>query len=123
MMHIYKCVGLGLMLVGLAGCGPRLTDGEVLNYASTGYDKKLYDQPPKILGSLRGYEVVVEYKCSDICPNYTVRVIRFELPDGGSCNEAGGRYTYFELPPFSVQPEGGYCVPAVLLDNWDRYVK
>ncbi|WP_282277590.1 hypothetical protein [Stenotrophomonas sp. PS02297] len=122
-MRIFKGVGLGLTLVGLAGCGPRLTDSGVLNYASTGYDKRLYDQPPKILGSLRGVDVVVEYKCSDICPNHTVRIIRFELPNGMNCNEAGGRYTYFELPPFSMQPEGGYCVPAVLLDNWDQYVK
>jgi hypothetical protein len=111
------------MLVGLAGCGRHLTDSEVLSYASTSYDKRLYNQPPKILGSLRGFDVVVEYKCSDICPNYTVRVIRFELPGGSSCNEAGGRYTHFELPPFSMQPDDGYCVPAVLLDNWDRYVK
>lgn len=122
-MRICEALGLALMLVFLAGCGRRLTDRDVLNYASSGYDKSLYDQSPEILGSLRGFDVVVEYKCSDICPDYTVRVIRFELPDGKTCDEAGGRYKYFDLPPFSAQPKGGYCIPAVLLDNWGQYVK
>lgn len=123
MTNLCKPAGLGLLLISLGGCGARLTDKDVLDYASSGYDKNLYDQPPKILGRLRGMDVVVEYKCSDICPNYAVRVIRFELPDGKTCDEAGGRYTHFELPPFSVQPDGGYCVPSVLLDNWEQYIK
>jgi hypothetical protein len=123
MTNLCKLVGLSLMLISLPGCGPRLTDRDVLNYASSSYDKNLYRQPPKVLGRLRGVDVVVEYKCSDICPNYTVRVIRFELPQGKTCDEAGGRYKKFELPPFSMQPDGGYCVPAVLVDNWARYVE
>jgi hypothetical protein len=123
MTNLCKLAGLSLMLISLSGCGPRLTDRDVLNYASSSYDKNLYRQPPKVLGRLRGVDVVVEYKCSDICPNYAVRVIRFELPQGKTCDEAGGRYKKFELPPFSMQPDGGYCVPAVLVDNWARYVK
>lgn len=123
MAGLCKSSGFFLILLSLSGCGPRLTDKELLDYASSSYDKGLYDQPPKILGDLRGVDVVVEYKCSDICPNYAVRVIRFELPADKTCDQVGGRYTYFDLPPFSQQPHGGYCVPNVLMDNWDKYVK
>ena len=123
MIILCRASALGLILISLTGCGPRLTDEELLHYASSSYDKDLFDQPPKVLGRLRGVDVVVEYKCSDICPNYAVRVIRFELPAGKTCAQVGGRYTHFELPPFSHQPDGGYCVPEVLMDNWDKYVK
>ena len=123
MSNLSRASGFSLILLSLVGCAPRLTDKVLLDYASSDYDKGLYDQPPKVLGRLRGVDVVVEYKCSDICPNYAVRIIRFDLPPGKTCDEAGGRFTYFELPPFSHQPDGGYCVPAVLMDNWARYVK
>jgi hypothetical protein len=117
---------LATTLFLLTSCAKEYTQQELLIYASQQYDKDIFrDTVGQVvpLGKLGQANVVVEYKCSDICPMYTVRVIRFDLPPGLTCKEAGGRYTYFDLPPFSQQPHGGYCVPAVLMDNWDRYVK
>ena len=117
---------IAIALLLQTSCAKQYTEQELLAYASQQYDKDIFRETTgKVvpLGKLGRVDVVVEYRCSDICPMYTVRVIRFDLPPGLTCKEAGGRYTYFDLPPFSSQPDGGYCVPAILMDNWDRYVK
>ena len=117
---------LVLALLLQTACTKQFTEEELLTYASQEYDKGIYrDTRGEVvpLGRLGRADLVIEYKCSDICPMYTVRVIRFALPPGMTCDEAGGQYRNFDLPPLSKQPGVGYCVPKVLIDNWDQYVK
>jgi hypothetical protein len=65
-------------------------------------------------------KVVVDYPCSDLCPQYTKRIVRYDVPPGPECARIGG------VDQDRVVPRGigvatvTYCVPAVLAGKTDR---
>ena len=40
------------------------------------------------LGLHHGVPVVVEFPCSDICPQYTTRIVHYDLAPGAACAAA-----------------------------------
>ena len=42
------------------------------------------------LGRHHGVPVVVEFPCSDICPQYTTQIIHYDIAPGAACEAAGG---------------------------------
>ena len=63
-----------------------------------------------ILGEQQGVRVIADYPCGDICPDYTNRVIHFEMRAGPDCDRIGGISQQLILMSGSV---GMFCVPKV----------
>ncbi|AOH84720.1 hypothetical protein AWL63_12830 [Sphingomonas panacis] len=67
-----------------------------------------------ILGQYHGRLVIAEYHCSDLCPDYTVRIIHFDVDAGAKCRAIGGRNATVTIPVgISAMPRK-FCVPAIL---------
>jgi hypothetical protein len=58
--------------------------------------------------------VVVDYPCADVCPDYTVRIIHYDVAPGHDCDQIGGK-TVVRAVPFAIAARvEPFCVPAVL---------
>ena len=68
---------------------------------------------PRTLGTHRGIPVIVSYICSDLCPDYTTRVVRYDLPPGEACARAGGVSKDIVVPSGIGTGLRRYCIPAV----------
>ena len=60
-----------------------LSEEALLAYASASFDR--VDKAIVSLGELRGTPIIEEFICSVVCPDYTVRVIRYELKKDQTC--------------------------------------
>jgi hypothetical protein len=68
---------------------------------------------PRTLGTHRGVPVIVSYTCSDVCPDYTKRIVRYNLPAGEECTRAGGIARDIVVPSGIGTGLRRYCIPAV----------
>ena len=68
---------------------------------------------PRALGTHRGVPVIVSYTCSDLCPDYTKRIVRYNLPPGEECTRAGGISRDIVVPRGIGTGLRRYCIPAV----------
>ena len=68
---------------------------------------------PRTLGTHRGVPVIVSYTCSDLCPNYTKRIVRYNLLPGEPCTRAGGLSRDIVVPRGIGTGLRSYCIPAV----------
>jgi hypothetical protein len=98
---------------------PAISAAELLDVASKPYDKKLAPQGRVVLGALGGNEVVADYICSDLCPDYTVRIIHFEVEPGSRCNAIDGVARDVVVPMGIGAVAKAFCFPRVLIENWD----
>src|SRR5687768_1723232 len=69
---------------------PTFTDKQLLAYARTTYDKREMILQKLDLGNHNGLKLVAEFPCSDLCPEYTVRIIRYDVADRATCEKHGG---------------------------------
>ena len=97
-----------------------VSDVELLQYATQDYDKRDMMFKRVVLGINHGAEVVANFPCGDICPNYTVRVIHYELLPS-KCSEVGGIQRELQIAQGPAMHNESFCFPKVLVDNWDRY--
>lgn len=104
-----------LVLSGMAQPAPRpLTDQAIAAYAARPYDKARMMGRHQMLGVHNGVRVVVDFPCGDVCPNYTTRVIHYDVAVGPACVRARGVVRHAIIargPAASRQP---FCVPRVL---------
>lgn len=110
-----------------AGCSTRasepamLDDAALVAYAARPFDKHAMMGQTVELGRNHGLPVVAEFPCSDVCPQYTVRIIHYRLPPGGNCAAAGGEEKTVGVPvAIAVLPKT-FCVPAVLAGSGGYY--
>ena len=68
---------------------------------------------PRTLGTHRGVPVIVSYTCSDLCPDYTKRIVRYNLLPGEQCTLAGGISKDIVVPSGIGTGLRRYCIPAV----------
>ena len=68
---------------------------------------------PRALGTHRGVPVIVSYTCSDLCPDYTKRIVRYNLLPGEDCTRAGGISKDIVVPRGIGTGLRRYCIPAV----------
>jgi hypothetical protein len=99
-----------------------ISDAELIQYASAKYDKSGNMGRRVALGKNRGIPVIVDFPCSDLCPNYTVRIIHYDVPVA-SCSAAGGALHDVSVPMGIAMTVKTFCFPKVLVDTWDRYVR
>ena len=99
----------------LAGAEPRrLSDADLLAYDAQPFDHKAMMGKRVIVGLYDGAPVVAEFPCSDICPDYTTRIVHLDVAPGPACEAAGG-VTQSRRVPFSIaMVERDFCLPRPL---------
>lgn len=98
-----------------------LSEEALLAYASAPFDR--VDKHVVSLGQLNGTPVIAEFICSDMCPHYTVRVIRYDLKKDQTCSGVGGVEKALRIPVSIAATDKTFCFPEVLVSNWGKYQK
>ena len=99
-----------------------LSDEELQAYGTSRYDKREFMSKTLELGTHRNTTILVEFPCSDICPDYTVRVIHYVIPQGKTCSEIGGIVRKFKVPAGPAMHFEEFCFPEPIVKVWSRYV-
>lgn len=114
-----------LLAVGIYGSAhadvsnmPR-SEEALLAYASTPFHR--VDKRVVSLGQLNGTPIIAEFICSDLCPDYTVRIIRYELRKDQTCSAVGGVEKSVRIPVSIAATDKTFCFPQVLVNNWEKY--
>ena len=95
------------------------SESALLAYASASYET--VEKQRVELGRLNGAAVVADFICSDVCPDYTVRVIHYELQNAQTCRAVGGVEKAIRIPVGIGATDKVFCFPKVLVDNWKNY--
>jgi hypothetical protein len=69
-----------------------------------------------VLGVRQGVRVVADFPCGDICPDYTTRIIHYEVEPGPGCDAAGGVVVSYPVPRSIAVIRQPFCIPKVLAD-------
>lgn len=67
-----------------------LSDADLVRYASKRFDPMKAPTGREVLGRHRGTMVVVDFPCSDVCPQETRRIIHYDVPVGDCRRVRGG---------------------------------
>ncbi|HEY8585751.1 MAG TPA: hypothetical protein VIL60_03370 [Rhodanobacter sp.] len=114
------------LVLGTTACAsaPAQMDAAALQaWASQPWDKAALMHSTVELGRFRGVPVVAEHPCSDVCPQYTVRIIHYRLPPGANCASAGGVEKEVLVPiAITVLPKT-FCIPEPLVASGLYYAK
>jgi len=94
-----------------------LDDAALKAYADKPFDKAAMMHTTQPLGRHHGQPVVAEFPCSDVCPQYTVRIIHYQLPEGVSCDSVGGVEKDILVPVAIAVRSKTFCVPRVVADD------
>ncbi|MDQ0250908.1 hypothetical protein J2W22_002972 [Sphingomonas kyeonggiensis] len=91
-----------------------ITDAELVAVVKAPFDPKSEVRTWKLaVGLHRGVPVVATYTCSDLCPDNTKRIIRYNVTAGAACDRVGGVSKDIVVPKgIGVGPRR-YCLPAV----------
>lgn len=99
-----------------------LSDDDILKYASSEYSKPKMMGNQIILGKHNNQNLVVEFPCSDFCPGNTVRIIRYDV-ELNQCKKIPGKIRAITVPIAIGMAEVKFCMPFILTENWDKYIK
>ncbi len=114
------------MAIGASACAgtPAQMDAAALQgWAGKPWDKAALMNSTVQVGRYRGVPVVAEHPCSDVCPQYTVRIIHYQLPPQVSCASVGGVEKEVLVPiAITVRPKT-FCVPEPLVASGQYYTK
>jgi hypothetical protein len=121
---------IAALVVGVdASCSTRATEPASLDaaalhaYADKPWNKAALMNTTVELGSYRRVPVVAEFPCSDVCPNYTVRIIHYRLPADASCDSVGGVEKQVLVPvAITVLPKT-FCIPEPLVASGQYYAR
>ncbi|NYT40141.1 hypothetical protein HZY97_05195 [Sphingomonas sp. R-74633] len=91
-----------------------IDDAALLKLVKTPFDPKSDRRQWRLaIGLHHGVQVVASYVCSDVCPAYTKRIIRYNLRAGPGCEAAGGVSKALTVPMGIGVGQRLYCLPAV----------
>ncbi|HEX3405713.1 MAG TPA: hypothetical protein VHS81_00625, partial [Caulobacteraceae bacterium] len=93
MRLLLGCLPLAATLAAPALAAPsvrQLTDADLTAYAAKPFDKAAMMFKRVALGLHHGALVVADFPCGDVCPNYTVRIIHYDVSPGPACARLGG---------------------------------
>ncbi|GAA0887764.1 hypothetical protein [Rhodanobacter soli] len=114
------------MAIGATACAgtPAQMDAAALQaWAGQPWDKAALMNTTVELGRYRNVPVVAEFPCSDVCPQYTVRIIHYRLPPDASCASVGGVEKEVLVPiAIAVRPKT-FCIPEPLVASGQYYAK
>lgn len=110
----------GLEMLSGADKLPPIDDAAILAFVKKPFDPMSDPTKwPRTLGMHRGAPVVVSYTCSDVCPNYTKRIVRYNVYAGPACERMGGVSKDIVVPKGIGAGPRRYCIPAAT-DAWQE---
>lgn len=68
----------------------------------------------RILGMHHGALVMVDIRCGDVCPAYTVRIVHYGVEPGPACAQLGGDTASVAVPRGIAIGQQDFCIPHVL---------
>ena len=93
-----------------------LSDEQLLKYAKSSFDKEEMMFKEVIIGYHNGIPVIVSFPCSDVCPDYTMRIIAYNV-SLSDCESVGGEIKSIYVPvAITVMPKE-FCFPKVIVNN------
>jgi len=105
---------------GMARYRDTMSDDDLVKYAKQFHGHRDFAAYPKagaVIGTHRGAKLIAELRCSDVCPDYTRLVIRYDAKPGPDCQAVGGSEVDV-LMPFAIAVRNEkFCVPRVLVQN------
>jgi hypothetical protein len=104
------------------GTGP-LDAAALQAWAGKPWDKAALMHTTVTVGRYNGVPVVAEHPCSDVCPQYTVRIVHFQLPADTSCASVGGVEKQVLVPIAITVRSKTFCVPDALVESELYYAK
>ncbi|HEU4670149.1 MAG TPA: hypothetical protein VFR91_05555 [Dyella sp.] len=120
--HAKQAAAAAMLALAVGACTGRaatpgtLDDAALLAYAKRPWDKAALMHTTVPLGRYHGIPVVAEFPCGDVCPQYTQRIIHFDLPAGADCAAAGGVEEEVLVPMAIAMRTKRFCFPKVLVD-------
>jgi hypothetical protein len=114
------------MAIGATACAgtPAQMDAAALQaWAGKPWDKAALMNTTVELGRYRNVPVVAEFPCSDVCPQYTVRIIHYRLPPEASCASVGGVEKEVLVPIAITVRSKTFCIPEPLVASGQYYAK
>jgi hypothetical protein len=92
----------------------QLSDADLVALNAAPFDHAAMMFKHVVLGVNHGVQVVAEFPCSDVCPNYTTRIIHYALDPGPACTAAGGVVVKRQVPVSIAVMQQPFCVPKAL---------
>jgi hypothetical protein len=92
----------------------QLSDAELVAYAASSFDQRAMMEKHVVVGLHRGQRVIADFPCSDICPQYTKRIIHYDVAPGAACAAAGGVTQTRSVPVSIAVMNKDFCIPKPL---------
>ena len=90
-----------------------LTDSDLLGLAAQPYDKNRMMNKSIVVGNHRGTVVRVDYFCGDICPDYTTKLVHYDVAPA-ACPKDTGEVLSVGVPSAASVILRPFCFPRVL---------
>jgi hypothetical protein len=115
-MRKFLFSGLAAILLAMAPAGAVndvLSDSDLASRVSAVFASK--DAPPdRVLGLHKGLPVLLDIRCSDLCPANTVRIVHYIGAADAACAAAAGDLVNIAVPRGITMGPEKFCVPHVL---------
>lgn len=123
-MAVFMAVaGVAIGATACATASAQMDAAALRTYAGKPWDKATLMNSTVELGRFRNVPVVAEFPCSDVCPQYTVRIIHYQLPSNVACASVGGIEKQVLVPvAITVLPKT-FCIPEPLVASGLYYAK
>ena len=90
-----------------------LTDSDLVSLAAQPYDKSRMMNKSILVGTHHGTPVRVDYFCGDICPDYTTKLVHYDVAPA-ACPEQCGEVLNVGVPGAASLMVRPFCFPRVL---------
>jgi hypothetical protein len=104
----------GCVLPAPASAPQPISDAAIAVYTAKPYDKRQMMGRHEVLGTRDDVRVMADYPCSDLCPQYTTRIVHYDLEPGPGCDRVRGVAQNLLVPMGIAVLRKAFCVPAVL---------
>ncbi len=109
-------LGLFVAVVPAVAANDILSDNDLVARANAVFAAK--EAPvDRILGIHKGLPVIVDVRCSDICPNYTVRIIHYAGAAEAACAQTRADLVMVNVPRSITTGPEKFCVPHALVSR------
>ena len=119
-----KYLTLSTLIISLSACvtaptnEDTLTDADLIRAAEQKESVPIEGAQQWVIGYHHGTEVMKSFQCSDVCPQNTLRVIYYNVPDNATCDSIGGVTKSILVPiAITVMPKD-YCFPKAIAKYW-----
>ena len=121
-----KALTVSALLLSLSACvlvspptnEDTLTNADLIRAAKQKESAPTEGAQQWVIGYHHGNAVVKSFQCSDLCPQNTLRVIYYDVPNDATCESIGGVTKSILVPiAITVMPKE-YCFPKVIAGYW-----